>query len=90
MKRHYGIRTQRYKLIHFYYDIDEWELYNLEKDPEETTNVYQDPAYASVKKDMHEQLEELRKSYGDSDANDQFFIDKYLQIEASRRKINAY
>ena len=31
VKRHYGVRTDRYKLIHFYYDIDEWELYDLEK-----------------------------------------------------------
>jgi len=32
VKRHYGVRTDRYKLIHFYYDIDEWEMYDLEKD----------------------------------------------------------
>lgn len=35
VKRHYGVRTRRYKLIHFYHDIDEWELYDLEKDPQE-------------------------------------------------------
>ena len=50
VKRHYGIRTDRYKLIHFYYDIDKWELYDLEKDPSEMNNVYKDPAYDSVKK----------------------------------------
>ncbi len=50
VKRHYGIRTSRYKLIHFYYDTDEWELYDLQKDPEELNNVYNDPAYADVKK----------------------------------------
>ncbi|MCK7537964.1 MAG: DUF4976 domain-containing protein [Marinilabiliales bacterium] len=33
VKRHYGVRTKRYKLIHFYNDIDAWELYDLEKDP---------------------------------------------------------
>jgi len=43
VKRHYGIRTDRYKLIHFYYDIDEWELYDLEKDPHEMHSVYNDP-----------------------------------------------
>ena len=35
---HYGIRNERYKLIHFYYDIDVWELYDLEKDPNELKN----------------------------------------------------
>ena len=37
VKRHYGVRTDRYKLIHFYYDIDVWELYDLEEDPNEMT-----------------------------------------------------
>src|SRR5690606_4300224 len=53
VKRHYGIRTERYKLIHFYYDIDEWELYDLEEDPMEMKNVYNDPQYNSVKEKMH-------------------------------------
>ena len=43
VKRHYGIRTDRYKLIHFYHDIDAWELYDLEKDPNELRNVFDDP-----------------------------------------------
>lgn len=74
VKRHYGIRTDRYKLIHFYYDIDEWELYDLEKDPEEMHNVHNDPAYAKVSMNMHKRLEELRIKYKDSDKNDQWFI----------------
>ena len=36
---HYGIRTDRYKLIHFYYDIDQWELYDLQNDPNELNNL---------------------------------------------------
>jgi arylsulfatase A-like enzyme len=39
VKRHYGIRTERYKLIHFYYDIDEWELYDEKNDPSEEHNI---------------------------------------------------
>ena len=39
VKRHYGVRNNRYKLIHFYNDIDEWELYDLQKDPHELHNV---------------------------------------------------
>ncbi len=45
VKRHYGISTERYKLIHYYYDIDEWELYDIKSDPLEMRNVYNDPSY---------------------------------------------
>ena len=76
VKRHYGIATERYKLIHFYYDIDEWEMYDLEKDPSEMRSVYNDPAYADVQKMMHERLTELRTKYGDSDELNQKFIQK--------------
>ena len=79
VKRHYGIATERYKLMHFYYDIDEWELYDLEKDPKEVRNVYNDPAYADVQKDLHARMEELRKKYGDSDELNQKFIDRTVK-----------
>ena len=65
VKRHYGVRTDRYKLIHYYFDIDCWELFDLQKDPNEMKSVYDDPAYADVRKDMHALLDELRKKYGD-------------------------
>jgi arylsulfatase A-like enzyme len=67
VKRHYGISTERYKLIHYYYDIDEWELYDLKTDPLELKNVYNDPDYASVKADLHRRLSDLMKKYKDSD-----------------------
>lgn len=79
VKRHYGVATERYKLIHFYYDVDEWEMYDLQKDPSEMQSVYNNPAYAGVQKMMHQKLTELRVKYGDSDANDQKLINKYLQ-----------
>jgi arylsulfatase A-like enzyme len=66
VKRHYGVRTRRYKLIHFYYDIDAWELYDLEKDPNELNNVYDDPAYTDVVKQLKAELERLRKEYKDT------------------------
>jgi len=66
VKRHYGVRTRRYKLIHFYYDIDAWELYDLRNDPNELNNVYGDPAYADTVKQLEAELERLRKQYGDS------------------------
>jgi len=65
VKRHYGIRTKRYKLIHFYYDIDEWELYDLEKDPKEMNNVFGDPAYTDIAKELKVELKRLREKYKD-------------------------
>ncbi|TDY60986.1 sulfatase family protein [Algibacter lectus] len=78
VKRHYGVRTDRYKLIHFYYDIEQWELYDLEKDPSEMNNLYNDPAYADVKADMHKQLENMRTKYGDSDELNASHLERYL------------
>ncbi|MHC4637712.1 MAG: sulfatase family protein [Planctomycetota bacterium] len=67
VKRHYGVRTREYKLIHFYYDIDAWELYDLKKDPDELKNVYEDPRYSKVVRELKAELARLRKKYGDSD-----------------------
>ncbi len=67
VRRHYGVRTDRYKLIYFYEpDVDEWELYDLEKDPQEMTSVYDDPAYADVVRKMKAELRRLRDRYGDN------------------------
>jgi len=78
VKRHYGIRTERYKLMHFYYDINEWELYDLEKDPSEMNNLYNKPDYKEVQENLHLRLNELRNQYGDSDSLNQMHIDRYL------------
>ena len=67
VKRHYGVRTDPYKLIHFYNDIDAWELYDLEKDPAEMHNVINDPAYSEVLADMQEELKKLQIQYNDTD-----------------------
>ncbi len=61
---HYGVRTERYKLIYFY-DLDEWELYDLEKDPQELHSLYADPDYAAVVKEMKANLDRLRAKYKD-------------------------
>ena len=65
---HYGIRTHRYKLI-FFNKLNQWELYDLQKDPQEMKNVYQDPAYAKVVEQLKAELLRQRKSLND---NDQF------------------
>jgi arylsulfatase A-like enzyme len=78
VKRHYGIVTEAYKLIHFYYDIDEWELYDRKKDVNEMTNVYNDPAYADVVKELTQKLHDLRVKYKDSPELDSTYIHDFL------------
>ena len=70
VKRHYGIRTADYKLIHFYNDVDEWELYDMRRDPQEMHNVYDDPAYATVRAELHEQLRKLQQEVKDTDPDE--------------------
>ncbi len=67
VKRHYGIRTEKYKLIHFYYDIDEWELYDVMKDPEEMYNLAEDSAYQEIMEDLKIELYALQAKYKDTD-----------------------
>jgi len=62
--RHYGIRTQRYKLIYFY-QMDEWEFYDLQTDPDELKNQFTNAEYAEIIGDHKNQLNELRKKYKD-------------------------
>jgi len=81
VKRHYGVRTDQYKLIHFYYDIDEWELFDLEKDPAEMHNIYDDPAYKEVQATMHQRLKEIRVKYKDSDSLDDLNLKRYLKAK---------
>ncbi|MCW9708079.1 sulfatase family protein [Fodinibius salsisoli] len=76
VKRHYGIRTDRYKLIHFYYDIDAWELYDLKEDPNELNNVYDDSAYADVVVELKQQLDDLREQYGDTEEATERYLPK--------------
>ncbi len=77
VKRHYGIVTIDYKLVHFYDDIDEWELYDRKKDLNEMNNVFDDPAYADVVKELKQKLAGLRVKYKDSKELDQKFIEMY-------------
>ena len=65
VKRHYGVRDDRYKLIHFYNDIDVWELYDLQEDPHEMNNLYGKPSYEAVMKRMRDELYKLQKQYDD-------------------------
>jgi arylsulfatase A-like enzyme len=62
VRRQYGVRTKRYKLIH-YYELGEWEMFDLARDPQELRSVYADPKYASVVAQMKSKLAALRAQY---------------------------
>ena len=76
---HYGVRTDRYKLIYYYAEPcgqsgakdeprpPEWELFDLSEDPQELHNVYNDPAYADVVRDLTAELRRLQTELGDTD-----------------------
>lgn len=63
---HYGVRTTRYKLIYFN-KINQWELFDLEKDPRELKNVVADPAYADTVKTLKAEMYRLKKEVKDED-----------------------
>ena len=62
VRRHYGVRNHRHKLIHFYM-IDGWELYDLQNDPSEINSVYGEPEYEQIRNVMKKELLRLRKKY---------------------------
>jgi len=69
VRRHYGIRTGRYKLIHFYGDIDAWELFDLKTDTAEMNNLINDPEYSSIIQELKDRLSELRADYSVTEGN---------------------
>ncbi len=89
---HYGVRDARYKLAFFYgLPLDAslgkgqfgpstpgWELYDLQEDPQELNNVYEDPRYAPVVQRLKRRLLQLKQQYGDED-------EKYPELMQVRR-----
>jgi arylsulfatase A-like enzyme len=61
--QHYGIRTKTHKLIHFLSEPENWELYDLENDPHEMVNLYDNPASEPLIQDLKSSLAELRNYY---------------------------
>ena len=62
MTRHYGIRTERYKLVH-YYQNDEWELFDLVEDPDDQVNLYGTAGYGDIERELKVRLIALREQY---------------------------
>ena len=67
--RHYGLRTVRYKLI-YYYDLGEWEFYDLKDDPREMTNLYESPSQQKRVAELKKRLTGLRTKYADDTGKD--------------------
>lgn len=65
VKRHYGVRNDRYKLIHFYNDIDTWELYDLKNDSTEMHNIYGKPGTEEITRQMRHILRQAQEQYDD-------------------------
>lgn len=80
VNRHYAVITKDYKLIHYYFDLDYWELMDRKKDPLEQHNYYDDPAYDAVRKELHKKLVALREQYGDNEALSQRYIDEFMPL----------
>lgn len=78
---HMGIRNERYKLMFLYGDrlnmtgssdkttTPAWEFHDLQADPHEDTNMYNDPKYADIIKEMKQEMLKLREAYNDTDAD---------------------
>lgn len=64
---HRGVRTERYKLIHYYSEGDYWELFDLQNDPDELRNVASEAAYARVRRQLTAEMERLRRAYQDKE-----------------------
>ncbi len=83
--RHYGIRTARYKLMHLYH-FDEWEFYDLETDPDELTNLYNDPSQAKLVAEMKRKLSALQDHYED-DSNMSVMPQQWQDDVRARKKV---
>jgi arylsulfatase A-like enzyme len=80
--RHYGVRTDRFKLIH-YYELGEWELFDLERDPHELTSAHGDPFYRETVQELNRILEELQAKYEDRHSADIPFEDlREMSVES--------
>ncbi|HEA20295.1 MAG TPA: DUF4976 domain-containing protein [Pricia antarctica] len=80
VNRHYAVITKDYKLIHYYFDLDYWELIDRKKDSLEQHNYYDDSAYTAIQKDLHLKMDDLREQYGDSEALSQQYIDEFMPL----------
>jgi arylsulfatase A-like enzyme len=86
-RAHYGIRTQTHKLIYFW-KKDQWELYDLTRDPREMNNIYSDPKAQKIVAQLKKQLYALKKELKDEDqyADEQPTASSYVQAPPRKKK----
>ncbi len=65
-----GVRTQRWKLIHYLQEPQAWEMFDLQNDPQERRNLYNDAAHARQRDELHRELLRLRKETNDDFSED--------------------
>jgi hypothetical protein len=65
---HFGVRTDKFKLI-FFQGIDQWELYDLEKGPREMNNLYGDKEYAEITEELKREIQRLQTKLDDDPKN---------------------
>src|SRR5690606_15565965 len=65
---HFGVKTDRYKLIRFYKRVESWELFDLKKDPQEMSNLYGSKKYRKIQEELKVKLKGLIGQYEDKDA----------------------
>ena len=82
VKKHYGISSKQYKLIHFYDNIDQWEFYDLSQDPDEVSNLINHPNYAGRIEKMKIQLDSIQSVYG--------VTAREFEVAPKQRVDNAY
>lgn len=71
---YYGIRTRRYKLIHYYYDIDKWELFDLQNDPNELNNIFGEAGFVKIQQQLMEELKRQQIETGDKGTLDEYRV----------------
>lgn len=81
VRRHRGVCTERFKLIHFY-NLGEWEMYDLQEDPQEMKNIADDPAHAATREKLEKELEKLALQYQVPDDRSSVSRDPHQRIEA--------
>ena len=76
VRPHYGVRTEKYKLIHFYGDMDKWELFDLSEDPNELHNIYGKQGTEQLTDSLKTILLGLQKQYGEEEYIESAAVDE--------------
>lgn len=63
---HYGVSNGNFKLIHYYYNMDQWELFDLKNDPNEMQNLYNQDSYAAITSNLKKEIKRLQVKYQDT------------------------